>query len=167
MDDQDLLSLAADLARKAGAIIMAVRARGFDVLRKADATPVTEADSAAEKLIVEGLRRAQPHPVIAEEEIAGGRVEDPGEEFWLVDPLDGTREFAQLRDEFTVNIGLVRGNRAVLGAVAVPAHGELFTGIVGRGAWKRNAAGESVIRARRPPPEGLQIGRAHVCTPVT
>jgi 3'(2'), 5'-bisphosphate nucleotidase len=157
MDDRDLLSLAADLARKAGAIIMAVRARGFDVLRKADATPVTEADRSAEALIVDGLRRAQPYPVIAEEEIAAGRVVDPGEEFWLVDPLDGTREFAQLRDEFTVNIGLVRGRRAVLGAVAVPACGELFAGIVGKGAWKRTAAGESAIRARRPPPEGLHV----------
>lgn len=158
MDDRALLSLAADLARQAAAIILAVRARGFDVLRKQDATPVTEADQAAEKLIVEGLRRATPEiPVIAEEEVDAGRVTDPGEVFWLVDPLDGTREFAQLRDEFTVNVGLVRNQRAVLGAVAVPGCGELFAGIVGRGAWKHTAAGESAIHARRPPPEGLHV----------
>ncbi len=158
MDDHELLSLAADLATKAAAIVMAVRARGFEVLKKQDATPVTEADQAAERLIVDALRRATPEiPVIAEEEVADGRVVDPGEQFWLVDPLDGTREFAQLRDEFTVNVGLVRERRAVLGAVAVPACGELFTGIVGRGAWKRTAAGESAIRARRPPAEGLHV----------
>jgi 3'(2'), 5'-bisphosphate nucleotidase len=158
MNDADLLALAADLAKRAAATILAVRARGFDVLRKHDATPVTEADHAAEALIVEGLRRATPEiPVIAEEEIAAGRITDPGEEFWLVDPLDGTREFSQLRDEFTVNVGLVRERRAVLGAVAVPAYGELFGGIVGGGAWKRSAAGEQAIHARKPPPEGWHV----------
>lgn len=158
MDDIELLSLAADLAKRAAATILAVRARGFDVLSKHDATPVTEADHAAETLIVEGLRRAAPGiPVIAEEEIAAGHVIDPGHEFWLVDPLDGTREFAQLRDEFTVNVGLVRHGRSVLGAVAVPAYGELFTGIVGRGAWKRATAGEIAIRVRTPPAEGLHV----------
>lgn len=158
MTDAELLSLAADLAERAAAVIMAVRARGFEVLRKQDATPVTEADQAAEALIVEGLRRATPGiPVVAEEEMAAGHVVDPGDEIWLVDPLDGTREFAQLHDEFTVNIGLVRQDRAVLGAVAVPAYGEVFTGIVGRGAWKRSAAGEAAIHVRRPPPEGLHV----------
>jgi len=158
MTDADLLALAADLAKRAAAAILAVRARGFDVLRKQDATPVTEADHAAEALIVDGLRRATPAiPVIAEEEIAAGRITEPGEEFWLVDPLDGTREFAQLRDEFTVNVGLVRNRRAVLGAVAVPAYGELFGGIVGVGAWKRSAAGEQAIHVRNPPPEGWHV----------
>jgi len=158
MDDDALLLLAAGLAERAGATIMEVRARGFGVLRKRDASPVTEADHAAEAIIVAGLRRATPKiPVIAEEEIEAGRVTAPGEEFWLVDPLDGTREFAQGRDEFTVNIGLVRQGRAVLGAVAVPAYGELFCGILGRGAWKRTAAGERAIRVRLPPAEGLHV----------
>jgi len=158
MDDAFLLSLAAGLAQRAAATIMAVRARGFDVLRKHDRTPVTEADHAAEALIVEGLRRDTPAiPVIAEEEMAAGRVVDCGGEFWLVDPLDGTREFAQLRDEFTVNVGLVRDGRAVLGAVALPATGELFTGIVGSGAWKRTVAGEHPIQVRAPPAEGLHV----------
>jgi 3'(2'), 5'-bisphosphate nucleotidase len=158
MEDAELLALAADLALRAGARIMEVRARGFDVLRKRDASPVTEADHAAETIIVEGLRRATPDiPVIAEEEVEAGRVTDPGEVFWLVDPLDGTREFAQARDEFTVNVGLVRQGRAVLGAVGVPAYGELFGGILGRGAWKRTAAGEHAIAARFPPAEGVHV----------
>ena len=78
---------------------------------------------------------------------------EPGHEYWLVDPLDGTREFAAMRDEFTVNIGLIREGRPVLGAVGVPAHGELFGGLLVPHpvAWKRTAAGEQAIRARHPP----------------
>ena len=164
MDDTALLALAADLARRAGAAILAVRSRGFETLQKHDASPVTAADHAAEAVIVEGLRAATPGiAVIAEEEIAAGHVPEVGREMWLVDPLDGTREFAALRDEFTVNIGLVRDGRAVLGAVGVPAFGELFLGHVGRGAWKRTAAGEHAIQARTPPPEGLHVfaSRSH------
>ncbi len=158
MDDAALLSLAADLARQAGAIILAVRARGFETLSKSDESPVTEADHQAEALIVRGLRAAAPGiPVIAEEEFAAGLDHAPGDTFWLVDPLDGTREFAAGRDEFTVNIGLVRGDSCVLGVVGVPAYGELFGGIVGRGAWKRTGAGERAIAARTPPPEGLAV----------
>ncbi len=160
MDDPALLSLAADLARRAGSVILAVRQRGFETLRKKDASPVTEADHAAEALILEGLRGAAPHiPVIAEEEIEAGHVHETGREYWLVDPLDGTREFAALRDEFTVNIGLVRDGRPVLGVVGVPAYGELFGGLLGPKpkAWKRNGAGERPIRARTPPADGVHV----------
>jgi 3'(2'), 5'-bisphosphate nucleotidase len=164
MDDVALLNLAADLAKQAGAIILAVRTRGFDTLRKADASPVTEADHAAEAHIVAGLRRATPNiPVVAEEEIAAGHVPAHSDTLWLVDPLDGTKEFSALRDDFAVNIGLVRNGRPVLGVVGVPAHGELFGGIVGVGAWKRTAAGESRIAARPVPETGLDViaSRSH------
>jgi len=160
MDDDALLDLAADLARRAGAVILAIRARGFETLRKADASPVTEADHAAEALILEGLRGAAPHiPAIAEEEMEAGHRHACGSEYWLVDPLDGTREFAALRDEFTVNIGLIRDGRPVLGVVGVPAYGELFGGMLGDSprAWKRTGAGERPIRARTPPPEGIHV----------
>jgi 3'(2'), 5'-bisphosphate nucleotidase len=170
MDDTALLSLAADLARRAGAVILAVRARGFETLRKSDATPVTEADHAAEALILEGLRQAAPHiPVIAEEEMEAGHRHEHGREYWLVDPLDGTREFAALRDEFTVNIGLIRDGKPVLGVVGVPAMGELFGGLNGPKprAWKRNGAGERPIRARKAPPEGVHVlaSRAYASDP--
>ena len=158
MDDTALLSLAADLARQAGAIILAVRAAGFETLRKDDHSPVTEADHKAEALIAAALRQATPDiPVIAEEESAAGLEHEPGATYWLVDPLDGTREFAAGRDEFTVNIGLVHHGAPRLGVVGVPALGELFGGIVGRGAWKRTGMGEQPIRARLPPPEGLTV----------
>ena len=158
MDDTDLLELAIGLAFEAGAAIMTVRARGFDVTRKADASPVTEADTAAEAIIVTALRRATPDiPVIAEEEVAAGRITEAGAAFWLVDPLDGTREFAKGLDEFAVNVGLVRNGRPVLGAVGAPAWGAVYGGIVGQGAILRDASGERAIAARRPPAEGLAV----------
>ena len=170
MDDAALLNLAADLARQAGAIILAIRARGFDTEAKADLSPVTEADRAAEALIVAGLRRAAPDiPVVAEEEVAGGYVPDRADSFWLVDPLDGTREFAAGREEFAVCVGLVRDGRVALGVVGVPAQGELFGGIVGRGAWKRTSVGEQAVRCRRVPEAGADViaSRSFVSDPRT
>jgi 3'(2'), 5'-bisphosphate nucleotidase len=164
MDDDALLALAADLTERAGAAILEVRARGFDVIRKSDHSPVTEADHAAEAIIVAGLRAAAPEiPVVAEEEMAAGHKPAEAATFWLVDPLDGTREFTSGRDEFTVNIALVRDGRPVLGVVGVPATGEIFLGIVGRGAAKRLGAESVAISARKPPPEGLTVlaSRSH------
>ena len=159
--DDTLLSLAAELAKRAGAAILSVRARGFAVETKDDRSPVTEADHAAEAIILEGLRAATPAiPVFAEEEMAEAGAPAAATRpdcYWLVDPLDGTREFARGTDDFTVNIGLVREGRCVLGAVAVPASGEMFCGIVDRGAFKRDHAGERRIAARLPPAAGLAV----------
>jgi 3'(2'), 5'-bisphosphate nucleotidase len=158
MDMDQMLELAIRLAEAAGAEILKVRAAGFTVDAKADASPVTIADTRAEQIILAGLRDAVPEiPVIAEEEVAAGRVTKPGSRFWLVDPLDGTREFAAGRDEFAVNVGLVVEGRAVLGAVAAPAQGAVYAGIVGKGAWRRDASGIVAISARKPPEEGVTV----------
>lgn len=158
MDDRALLELAADLADQAGAVIREIRARGFAEKNKDDGSIVTEADHAAEKIIAAGLRAACPEiPVIAEEEAAAGKITAATPCFWLVDPLDGTREFAGGGDDFAVNVGLVRDGRVVLGAVGVPATGEMFGGIVGVGAWKRQNGRETPVIARVPPPEGLTV----------
>ena len=158
MNDTELLSMAAELVKRASAVILTVRARGFGVDRKSDESPVTEADHAAEAVIVAGLREATPEiPVVAEEEVSAGKTRHIHGLCWLVDPLDGTREFAAGRDEFTVNIGLVRDGVPVLGAVGVPAYGELFGGIVGQGAWKRDGGGERAIRARAVPDAGISV----------
>lgn len=157
MTSDDLLALAARLARQAAAAVMAVRDGGFAVERKRDDSPVTAADRIAEALIVEGLRAAAPTiPVIAEEAHEAGEVTaTPGARFWLVDPLDGTREFAAGLDTFAINIGLVEEGRPRLGVVALPATGELFGGIIGQGAWKEDAGGtRHAIRVRRIPAEG-------------
>jgi len=158
MNDTALLELAARLALRAADAIIAIRARGFEVSRKADRSVVTEADHAAEAILAAGLREAAPDiPVIAEEEVAGGAVFGASPCFWLVDPLDGTREFADGSNDFAVNIGLVRDGRIVLGVVGVPATGELFGGIVGQGAWKRQGGIQTPVHARTVPTEGLTV----------
>ena len=158
MDDAALLALAADLAAKAGADILAIRDRGFQVHRKADHSVVTEADHAAEKIIVAGLRDMLPDcTIVAEEEAAAGRIPAATQEFWLIDPLDGTREFVAGGNDFVVNIGLVRAGRPVLGVVGVPATGETFGGIVGMGAWRQKDGMRSAISVRAPPREGLTV----------
>ncbi|HEX3996912.1 MAG TPA: 3'(2'),5'-bisphosphate nucleotidase CysQ [Acetobacteraceae bacterium] len=158
MTDEALLELAAGLALRAAEVILAIRARGFAVSRKADRSVVTEADQAAETLIVAGLLAAAPEiPVVAEEAVAGGAIVAASPLFWLVDPLDGTREFTDGSDDFAVNIGLVRDHRIRLGVVGVPATGELFGGIVGVGAWKRHRGIETRVHARSAPAEGLTV----------
>ncbi len=156
--DAALLALAITLAERAGAEIRAIRTRGFDVQRKADQSVVTQADHAAERLILAGLRQVLPQcTVIAEEATAAGLVVDPTAEFWLIDPLDGTREFVAGGTDFAVNIGLVRNGRPVLGVVGVPASDEIYSGIVGVGAWHHQNAVRTAISARLPPAEGLTV----------
>lgn len=157
-DLASLLALAADLADRAGAEIRRLRAAGITVEHKADRSVVTEADHAAEAIILAGLRQALPGCVVlAEEEVAGGVVADAAPEFWLVDPLDGTREFSGGGDDFAVNIGLVREGRPVMGVVGVPATQTLYGGIVGQGAWRQKDGARVPIKTRPVPPEGLTV----------
>jgi 3'(2'), 5'-bisphosphate nucleotidase len=129
-----LLPSLEDAAREAGEAILRIARRGFDVDIKADRSPVTEADRAAEAIILDALSRAAPGiPVIAEEEVAAGRIPVHGDEYFLVDPLDGTKEFARGGDDYTVNIGLIRAGLPVLGVIFTPACGRLHVGIVGKG----------------------------------
>jgi 3'(2'), 5'-bisphosphate nucleotidase len=165
-DDAALLEIAANLAWQAAEVILGIRARGYDTLAKANASPVTEADHRSEALIAAGLRAATPEiPVIAEEEIGAGYMPPrAGRTYWLVDPLDGTRDFVAQRDSFTVNIGLIREGRPVLGAVAVPASAELFGGLVGAGAWKQDMSGRRRIFVRPPPKLGLAVLSSRIRT---
>jgi 3'(2'), 5'-bisphosphate nucleotidase len=158
MDDQALVALATKLADQAGAKIRAIRDHGFQVHRKADHSVVTEADHAAEAIIVAGLRAALPGClVVAEEEAAAGKISRATAEFWLVDPLDGTREFTGGGDDFAVNIGLVRNGKPVLGVVGVPAKDEIYGGIVGLGAWCQKNGHRTPIAVRSVPAEGLTV----------
>ncbi|MBM3644609.1 MAG: 3'(2'),5'-bisphosphate nucleotidase CysQ [Alphaproteobacteria bacterium] len=147
-----------DLARQAASEIMRIYAGDLGVRDKADRSPVTDADHAAEAVIVAGLRALTPgRPIVAEEEMAAGRVPTlDGGPFWLVDPLDGTKEFIKRNGEFTVNIALVENARPVLGIVLAPATGLIWRGAQGLGA-DRSSDGLSFapMTVRPPPARGL------------
>jgi 3'(2'), 5'-bisphosphate nucleotidase len=126
-------------AIEAGKVVHQIYRGGFEVSHKADESPVTSADHAAEAIILERLRTVAPEiPVIAEEEVAAGRIPSVGTEFFLVDPLDGTKEFIQKRGDFTVNIALVRDRVPVLVVVYAPAKSSLFAGNLSGGSAFRS-----------------------------
>ena len=144
-----LLDDLAEAAREAGAAILEVVRRGFDVEAKSDRSPVTEADRAAELVILAALARAAPGvPVIAEEEVAAGRIPRHGDTYFLVDPLDGTKEFVRGGDDYTVNIGLIENGSPTLGVVYAPATRRLHAGVVGWGAWRDEGNGRVAIQTR-------------------
>lgn len=152
-------------ARKAGAAIMAIYAQGFDAREKADASPVTDADEAAEAVILDALRALAPDiPVVAEEAVAQGGAPTVADRFWLVDPLDGTREFISRNGEFTVNIALVEDARPVLGVVYLPAQDLLYEGAAGQGALRTGPDGRpEPIAVRQADPRALDVlaSRSH------
>jgi 3'(2'), 5'-bisphosphate nucleotidase len=148
-DRKELLENIAIAAREAGEAIIELVRRGFEVERKEDLSPVTEADRAAELIILAALARAAPGvPVVAEEEVAAGRIPAIGDTYFLVDPLDGTKEFIRGGDDYTVNIGLIAGGQPTLGAVFSPARGTLHAGLVGEGAWLEDSSGRRAIATR-------------------
>jgi 3'(2'), 5'-bisphosphate nucleotidase len=127
MSDSLLLDAMIAAALEAGRAAKRIYDGAFEVQTKADASPVTAADHIAEEIILRQLGRHAPDiAVVAEEQAALGLVPQVSDEFFLVDPLDGTREFVHKRGEFTVNIALIRGASSVLGVVYAPDSGQLF-----------------------------------------
>jgi 3'(2'), 5'-bisphosphate nucleotidase len=158
MDNTGLLDLAVALALDASELILSRRLRGYRSESKADLSVITEADRASEAVILRGLRAACPDiAVVAEEEVSAGLVPARRDRVWYVDPLDGTRDFAAERDNFTVNIGLVQDGRPVLGVVAEPAAARIYAGIVGEYAFVKDAAGRRPLRARTMPESGAHV----------
>ncbi|UXY13700.1 3'(2'),5'-bisphosphate nucleotidase CysQ [Chitiniphilus purpureus] len=124
------------IAREAGAAILDIYARAdFGVEAKGDGSPLTLADLAANRVILNGLAACFPWPVISEETLVDYEARRDWATFWLVDPLDGTRDFLDRNDEFTVNIGLIHQGVAIAGVVYAPALDELYYGASGQGAW--------------------------------
>jgi 3'(2'), 5'-bisphosphate nucleotidase len=150
MDDrQALLDACVTAARDAGAEILKLIAAGFEVETKTDQSPVTVCDRAAEMIILAALARAAPGvPVIAEEEVAAGRIPAHGDTYFLVDPLDGTKEFVRGGDDYTVNIGLIEAGVPTLGVVYQPATNTLWAGTAGGGAYICDAQGRRAIATR-------------------
>jgi 3'(2'), 5'-bisphosphate nucleotidase len=153
------------LARAAGEAILAVYRGAFDVELKGDRSPLTEADLAAHRLLVRGLSQLRPSlPVLSEESAAQVPASErlAWRSYWLVDPLDGTREFIKRNDEFTVNIALVEDHRPVFGVVYAPALDELAWAWRGRGAWLERGGERVPLHTRAAPAVPVVcISRSH------
>jgi 3'(2'), 5'-bisphosphate nucleotidase len=144
------------IVRAAGSVVMRHYEAGCDTRIKTDRSPVTDADEEAEKLILAELALAFAGvPVVAEEEAAAGRIMAVGSRFFLVDPVDGTKEFVKRGGEFTVNIGEIVDGEPVSGVVLAPAIGRLFAGAVGEGAFELSEGTIRAIVARAPGSDGL------------
>lgn len=160
----ELLELLLPVARAAGQAIMDIYATDFAVRGKSDASPVTEADEKAEAVILPQLARLTPDIlVVSEEEASAGRIPNVAGRFWLVDPLDGTKEFINRNGEFTVNIALIDNYRPVLGVVLAPALDRMFAGAEGVGAFVEEKGQRRAIHCRAVPADGLTVvaSRSH------
>lgn len=153
-------ALCCEIARDAGKLIMGYFSGRFVTSQKEDKSPVTDADIAANQLIVKALTAMAPEiPIVAEEDEeinAGGH-----ELFWLVDPLDGTRAFVRGEPEFTVNIGLIHKGKPVFGVIYAPPQDALYWGEAGKSAYRMIGNGKAeTLQVRAPAPEGLIVVRS-------
>jgi len=165
MDKTALKGDLIDLARKAGDVIMRIYESDFMHQRKSDHSPVTEADVAAERVIIEGLTRLTPDIIVVAEEqaAASGLPTGTSAMFWLVDPLDGTKEFIARNGEFTVNIALIVNEAPVLGVVHLPALGVTYAGGEGQAERRNGLSPAEPIKVRKTPSGGaiMTISRSH------
>jgi 3'(2'), 5'-bisphosphate nucleotidase len=165
-----LVAPLSDIVAAAGAAVLAIDRRAAKLDDKADGSPLTSADLAADRIIAAGLARVMPElPVISEERVDALRGGDESD-FFIVDPIDGTKEFIAGHNDYTINVALVTGGRPLLGIVAAPALGLLWRGLVGTGAERLATAdgrivAESVAAIRtRPCPAGswvAAVSRSH------
>jgi 3'(2'), 5'-bisphosphate nucleotidase len=152
-----LMSAVVALAHQAGDAILPFWRADTEVLAKADASPVTAADLAAHHVIVAGLTALDPSiPILSEEDCSIDLpTRQAWQRWWLVDPLDGTKEFIAGSEEFTVNIALIEQGRVVFGVVSVPTTGRCYAGGAGLGAWRAEREGEpEAISVRQRPSAG-------------
>ena len=162
---RELREAAIAIARRAAGEILAVYDSEFAVQHKDDRSPLTAADLASHRCIVDGLQALTPEiPVLSEEskdlDIAARRQ---WTRFWLVDPLDGTREFIKRNGEFTVNIALIEDGVATFGVIQQPVTGALWHGAPGAGAFRRDGDADVALHVRKPAHAPLRIAasRSH------
>lgn len=152
-----LLAPVIDLCRRAGEVILPFWRSGVEVTAKSDNSPVTAADLAAHELLVAGLKALDPSIHILSEEDADIPLSERSrwQRWWLVDPLDGTKEFIDGSEEFTVNVALIENGRVVFGVVSMPTRDRCYFGGAGLGAWRSNDAEHiEPIQVRNQPPAG-------------
>lgn len=162
----ELLNALSELSRQAGAAILEVYAQAFEVTQKADRSPLTLADMRAHQVIAQGLRQLTPDiPLLSEEDSdIPYDVRRQWTRYWLVDPLDGTKEFVSRNGEFTVNIALIENHAPLLGVVHVPVKRTTYAGEVGRGATRQvESQARMNIRVQVPAPPTLRVvgSRSH------
>ncbi|MBA0036018.1 3'(2'),5'-bisphosphate nucleotidase CysQ [Pantoea sp. BIGb0393] len=158
-----MLDKICQLAREAGDAIMQVYngAEPVDVARKSDDSPVTAADLAAHRVILQGLATLSPDvPVLSEEDPPSWDVRQHWQKYWLVDPLDGTKEFIKRNGEFTVNIALIDKGKPVLGVVYAPVLGVMYSAADNK-AWKEVKGERTQIHAREARPPLVVVSRSH------
>ena len=159
-----LLEALAPAVRAAGALIETIREAGHITRHKADASPVTEADEAAELLLTAAIRALDTAPIIGEEAHAGGYRPDACARFWLIDPLDGTKDFIAGRAAYSVNVALIEAGRPVLGLVLSPRDGTLWAGAQGHGAYceAAGAARAQIFTRLRATPPTVVVSHSHL-----
>ncbi len=158
-----MLDKICQLAREAGDAIMQVYdgAQPMDVTRKSDDSPVTAADLAAHQVIMQGLAALTPAiPLLSEEDPPSWEIRQHWQTYWLVDPLDGTKEFIKRNGEFTVNIALIENGKPVMGVVYAPALGVLYSAADGK-AWKQKNGETMQIHVREARPPLVVVSRSH------
>ncbi|MDN8542120.1 3'(2'),5'-bisphosphate nucleotidase CysQ [Erwinia sp. BC051422] len=151
------------LARDAGVAIMQIYdgQAPLDVATKSDDSPVTAADIAAHKVILKGLTTLTPDvPVLSEEDPPGWEIRQHWQRYWLVDPLDGTKEFIKRNGEFTVNIALIENGKPVLGVVYAPVMDVMYSAAAGK-AWKEEGGVKTQIHVREARPPLVVVSRSH------
>jgi len=164
MNDAALLERIHEIAGAAGAAILSVYDTDFSVETKGDDSPLTQADLAAHRCIVDGLARLTPDiPVLSEESSGDEQTARHGwPRYWLVDPLDGTKEFVHRNGEFTVNIALIDQHRPRLAVVLAPALGITYTAAARLGAFRHENGETRPIRTRRAPDKpAFVVSRSH------
>ncbi|WP_166423129.1 3'(2'),5'-bisphosphate nucleotidase CysQ [Paraglaciecola sp. 20A4] len=145
MLDRKLVESITVIAHKAGDAIMSIYQRDFAIYEKSDKSPLTEADLAAHNCIVDGLKAVSDLPILSEESADIPWSErQTWTQYWLVDPLDGTKEFIKKNGEFTVNIALIDNGQPVFGVVYAPVLKQTYVGIVGEGAYKLEGDGHRI-----------------------
>lgn len=157
-DDEQLLGPLLEIAARASERILGIYATDFSVATKSDHSPVTAADLAAHAVIVQGLQRLTPDlPVLSEESRSLAFVERARwDSYWLVDPLDGTKEFISRNGDFTINIALIQNHAPVVGVVHIPVGNLSYYGVVGAGAYcRKSGAAPQAIHVR--PLEGKAV----------
>ena len=155
-----LIPAVIELVRQAGAATLPFWRADVTVNEKADASPVTAADMAAHHILNDGLLAIAPDIPVLSEEAADIALSERGQwnRWWLVDPLDGTKEFIAGSEEFTVNVALIEQGRVVFGVVGIPATGQCYYGGAGLGAWREDKAGKAEpISVRLAPQEAFTL----------